>query len=68
MLPVPVGVLEQVPVLQDALVGATVGALLGETVTSYRERRRPGARTANVTLRWTWAGTVFALLVHTILA
>jgi hypothetical protein len=59
-----VGVLEQVPALQDALVGAAVGALFGKTVASHRKRRRPGAKADQLALRWTWLGTGFALLVH----
>jgi hypothetical protein len=59
-----VGVLEQVPALQDALVGAAVGALLGNTVASRRERARPGAKAAPYILRWTWTGTGVGLVVH----
>jgi hypothetical protein len=64
MVAVFVGVLEQVPVLQDALVGAAVGALLGQTVANRRERRGRGENTRPFTLRWTWLGTGGALLVH----
>jgi hypothetical protein len=64
MVAVFVGVLEQIPILQDALLGGAVGALLGKTVANYRVRRRPGAKTATLELRWIWAGTGVALLVH----
>jgi hypothetical protein len=38
-------VLEELPVLQDALIGATLGTLVGNTVAVRRERRYKGAET-----------------------
>ena len=57
-------VLEQLPVLQDALIGGTLGTLVGNTVAARRQRRTPGVRNGLVVLRWTWTGTGFALVVH----
>jgi hypothetical protein len=57
-------VLEELPVLQDALIGATLGTLVGNTVAVRRERRYKGAKRDLVVLRWAWVGTGFALALH----
>lgn len=68
MVAVFVGVLERVPVLQDALVGAAVGALIGNGVASRWERRNPELKAAHFAVRWTWVGTGFGVLAHVVWA
>jgi hypothetical protein len=60
-------VLEQLPILQDALVGATLGTLVGNTVAIRRARPYKGAKRDLVVLRWTWVGTGFGLALHVVL-
>jgi hypothetical protein len=59
-------VLEQLPVLQDALIGGTLGTLVGNTVAVRRARRHKGAKGDLIVLRWTWVGTGFALALHVV--
>jgi hypothetical protein len=62
------GVLDRVEFLQDALVGAAVGALLGKTIASRRERPEPGVKAPPFALRWTWVGTGIGVLIYLIFA
>jgi hypothetical protein len=57
-------VLEQLPVLQDALIGAGVGALFGKSIAA---RHRPGANSIRIEVRWTWIGTGLGLLAQVVL-
>jgi hypothetical protein len=60
------GVLDQVGIVTDALTGAGIGALLGNTVA---HRRRHGHVSVSlIMLRWTWLGAGLAVLAHLVLA
>ncbi len=57
-------VLEQLPILQDALIGATLGTMVGNTVAARRGGHLQGAKASRLVLRWTWTGTGFGLAAH----
>jgi hypothetical protein len=59
-----IAVLGDLAVLEDTLIGGTVGALIGATLAYRRQRRRLPVETAWLTLRWTWAGVVLGLLTY----
>ena len=56
--------LEELPVLEDALIGGTVGALVGATLAYRRQRRGSAVDTAWLTVRWTWVGVTAAVLAY----
>ena len=51
-----VAVLEELTILADALIGGTVGALIGGTLAYRRQRRGLAVEAGWLALRRTWAG------------
>ncbi len=56
--------LEELPILEDALIGGTVGALIRATLAYRRQRQGAEVETAWLTVRWTWVGVCLTLVGH----
>jgi hypothetical protein len=59
--------LEQIPGVQDLVIGATLGAAAGRLVVARRERRAGELTAAEVRIteiRWMWVGLVFGIAAY----